>query len=103
MYKPDNFQLKGGTCFNLKFREPQYKDGYISLRGQHGRGFLILKLYFDENMPKVKVSGRYIGYTKSTYEITNNNMMTINVKVNHDLGYCKIHSYEQLYIVNGGK
>jgi hypothetical protein len=88
MYKPDNFELKGGTCFNLKFREPQYKEDYISMRGQHGRGFLILKLYFDENKPKVKVTGRYIGHTKSTYEITSN-MMTINVRVSHDAGYCK--------------
>jgi len=88
MYKPENFELKGGTCFNLKFREPQYEEGYISLRGKHTRGFLILKLYFDENKPKVKVSGRYIGHTKSTYELTSN-MMTINVKVSHDGGYCR--------------
>jgi hypothetical protein len=40
MYKPDNFELKGGTCFNLKFREAQYKEGYISMRGQNGRVFL---------------------------------------------------------------
>ncbi len=88
MYKPENFKLNGGQCFNLKFQEPKYKENYISLRGQHARGFIILKLYFEDSQPIVKISGRYTGHTKSTSEIIND-IMKINIKLNHDLGYCR--------------
>ena len=69
MYTVDNFILKGGQCFSLKFKEPKYKDEYISVNGNHTQGSLELRLYLDNNKPVVKVKGPFIGLTKNTFTL----------------------------------
>ena len=83
MYVVNVLELKGGQCFNLKFREPKYKDKFISVVGVHSQGSLKLKISFDENEPVVKINEPFIGLTKSSYEIQKN-IMTVNVNMRHD-------------------
>jgi len=87
-YEFTNFDIQRNGCHGLKFKKPSFEDDYYNIEGKHSRGKLNMRVNFIDNNPDVTISGPFLGNTEFEYELTNN-MMFINVKLNHDGGACK--------------
>jgi hypothetical protein len=87
-YEFTNFDIQRNGCYRLKFKKPSFEDDYYNIEGKHSRGKLNMRVNFIDNKPDVTITGPFLGITEFEYELTNN-MMFIDVKLNHDSGICK--------------